>query len=166
MNTPDRALDELTVGEIDEADLLALERIAAMYTLLDPPPRGLVDRVIFGITLDSLHAEVADLQRAREPAGVRGEYDGSQSVTFASKSLTTMVTITVVSADRVRIDGWVVPGDGVHIELRFAQAPPVSTVADQDGRFVLDGVPRELAKFVLRPPFAEDAEVVTPSIQL
>ena len=38
---------------------------------LDPVPAGLVERVQFGITLDALHAEIAELQRTADLVGVR-----------------------------------------------------------------------------------------------
>ena len=37
----------------------------------------------------------------------------AQTITFTSARLTTMVTVTVLSPDRVRVDGWVAPGGGV-----------------------------------------------------
>jgi hypothetical protein len=57
MTTPSRpSLDELAAGEIDATDLRALNRLANMYSVLDPVPAGLVERAQFGITLDALHA--------------------------------------------------------------------------------------------------------------
>ena len=120
MNNP-ADLDQLAAGDIDSEDLRILERVAAVYSQLDPVPAGLADRISFGITLDALHAEIAELQRSGDLVGVRAEAApvGSQTVTFTSSDLTTMVTITPSGADRVRIDGWVDPGAGVEIELRL-----------------------------------------------
>jgi hypothetical protein len=159
--------NELAAGQIDAEDLRALDRVAALFDTVDPVPAGLIDRIQFGITLDGLHAEIAELQRSDGLVGVRSsEATEAQTVTFTSASLTTMVTITPQSADRVRIDGWVAPGGGVSVELHIVDHS-LRTVADADGRFVFEDVPRGLAQFVLRPPSATPQKpVVTPSIEI
>ena len=159
------SFDELAAGEIDEIDLDTLSRMAQLYEALDPVPSGLVDRIQFGITLDALHAEIAELQRSGDLAGVRAEAGTeAQTVTFTSASLSTMVTITLIAADRVRIDGWIAPGDGVLVELRIVHETRTAT-ADADGRFVFDDVPRGLAQFTLRAPQGA-GPVITPSIEI
>jgi hypothetical protein len=66
----------------------------------------------------------------------------------------------------VRIDGWVAPGGGVSVELRIVDHS-LHTVADADGRFVFEDVPRGMAQFVLRPPSGVSQKpVVTPSIEI
>jgi ABC-type Na+ efflux pump permease subunit len=134
MTTPSRpSFDELAAGELDAQDVDTLARMAALYDRLDPVPEGLVDRIRFGITLDALHAEIADLQRSDDLAGVRSEGAvDAQTVTFTSSSLTTMVTITPAGADRVRIDGWAAPGGGVTVELRIVDET-LTVTADADG---------------------------------
>lgn len=179
MSTPSNpSLDELAAQSIDGQDLAALDRIAALFDRLDPVPDGLVDRIRFGITLDALHAEIAELQRGNDLVGVRsvGAAD-TQTVTFTSASLTVMITISPSGADRVRIDGWVAPGGGVQVQLRLAAgtaaagadgaAETRSTTGDPDGRFVFTDVPRGFAQFVVRQPSGVDRPpVVTPSIEL
>jgi len=167
MSNPKKSVDEYAMGKIDSTDGDVLHRIAALYSQLDPVPDSLVDRVQFGLTLDALHAEIADLQRSADLVGVRSEgAPDVQTVTFTSANLTTMVTITVLSSERVRVDGWVVPGDGVAIELRQV-GDALKTVSDADGRFVFESVPRGLAQFVLRTDSTTvEATVVTPSIEL
>jgi hypothetical protein len=77
-----------------------------------------------------------------------------------------MVTVTPTTGDRVRIDGWITPGADVTIELRTPEGIQTTT-ADEDGRFVLDDLPRGYAQFVIRPPDGSgQPPVVTPSIQL
>jgi hypothetical protein len=160
-------LTELAAGQLDAEDSQLLRHVGDLYDSLDPVPSGLVERIQFGITLDALHAEIAELQYGGDLAGVRAEEaTEAQTVTFTSASLTTMVTITPVSAARARIDGWLVPGGGVSIELRAVDGSH-HTAADPDGRFVFDDVPRGLAQFVLRPPKGStQSAVVTPSIEI
>jgi hypothetical protein len=168
MSTPSRpTLDQLAAAQIDADDLRILTQVAAIYDTVDPVPSSLVERIQFGITLDALHAEIAELQRSGDLVGVRGdELTEAQTITFTSASLTTMVSITPTSADLVRIDGWITPGEGVSVELRL-ESGSRHTVADEDGRFVLDDLPHGYAQFVIRPPAGSSRPaVVTPSIEL
>jgi hypothetical protein len=160
-------LDEMAASQIDAHDVRVLEQMANLYESLDPVPANLVERIQFGITLDALHAEIAELQRSGDLVGVRSsEATEAQTVTFTTSSLTVMVTITPMSADRVRVDGWAAPGAGVQVELRLVGGSE-HTVADDDGRFVFDDVPRGLAQFLLRPPPGDaHSPVVTPSIEI
>jgi hypothetical protein len=126
----------------------------------------LVDRIQFDITLDALHAEVAELQRSGDLVGVRSTDSDVQTVTFTSTAFSTMITITATSADEVRIDGWVAPSELLSVELRTADTSQY-TDTDQDGRFVFATVPRGLARFVLRRhDHGDEPPVVTPSIEL
>lgn len=158
--------DALAAAPIDDTDLEVLARAARLFDALDPMPPRLPERIAFGLTLDALEAEVAELQRAGELAGVRSDAGGDvQSVTFTSSTLTTMVTITPSSPERVRIDGWAAPGGGVQVELRVVDRT-IETTADSDGRFVFEDVPRGLAQFVLRPSSGAGRPVITPSLSL
>ena len=135
------------------------------WTAADPVPAGLVERIKFGITLDALHAEIAQLQRMDGLVGARSAGTDVSTVTFTSQSLTTMVTIAPTVADRVRIDGWVAPGG--KSPSNCAPSRGADRSADADGRFVFDDVPHGLAQFVLRAPDdPAPAPVVTPSIEL
>jgi hypothetical protein len=166
----DKVSAEVLAGEpIDARDEQLLRELAAIYTTTDPVPDGLIERLQFGITLDALEAEIAELQRTdRQLVGARAE-DATevQTVTFTSASLTTMVTVTPAGVDRVRIDGWAAPGAGLLVELRIV-GDRLHTTADADGRFVFDDVPKGLAQFLLRPSSgsAEVPAVVTPSMQI
>lgn len=157
---------ELAAQPLDERDVAILDQVAAAYSAADPVPDGLVDRLQFAMTLDALDAEIAQLTRMTDLVGARAEAASEmQTVTFASQSMTTMITITPSGADRVRIDGWVAEGAGVQIELR-TESSRLHARADDDGRFVFDDVPRGMAQFVLRPADTELAPVITPAIEI
>jgi hypothetical protein len=160
-NVPEIDADAL----LDEHDEHILNGLAAMYSEADPVPDDLVARSQFAITLDALHAEIAELQRwGADSMATRAESPtGVETITFSSSALTTMVTVTAASADTVRIDGWAAPGAGLPVELRL-ETGSLHTVADEDGRFVFDEVRRGLAQFVLRP--VNGQPVITPSLQL
>lgn len=160
------SLDELALGAIDDVDVDILRRTAELFDGLDPVPDALVERINFGLTLEALHAEIADLQRSAGLVGVRAAADSDvQTITFTSSSLTTMITISATSADRVRIDGWIAPSGVVAVELR-ARVESRNTESDDDGRFVFEDVPRGLAQFVLRTSGDDTPPVVTPAIEI
>jgi hypothetical protein len=161
------SIAELAAQPLDEHDLAVLDQLAAAFSAADPVPAGLVDRLQFAITLDALHAEIAQLTRMDALVGARTEAASeAQTVTFTSQSMTTMITITPAGADRVRIDGWAADGGGIVIELRTVESR-LQTQADEDGRFVFEEVPRGMAQFVLRPPADSGLPpVVTPAIEI
>ena len=106
-------LEALESAPIDDADGRALATLRRIYELGDPVPPSLLDRVKFAITLDDLEAEVARLQREAVPelhAARSEDVLKAQTVTFTSETLTTMVTITPLATNGVRIDGWVFCG--------------------------------------------------------
>lgn len=158
---------ELTAGQIDADDMGVLAALAQLYETLDPVPPGLVERIQFGVTLDGLNAEVAELQRRGDLVGIRSaDPSRGQTITFTSASLTTMVTIAEIATDRVRIDGWIAPGGGVSVELRTSGGSR-HVIADANGRFVFDDVAHGLAQFILRAPEpGTRAPVITPSIEI
>ena len=161
------SLSALAAAPIDDVDLAVLDQLAAAYADADPVPDGLLERLQFAITLDALHAEIAQLTRLDDLVGARAEAAAEiRTVTFTSQSMSTMVTITPMTGDRVRIDGWATDGAGVEVELRTVTTRQTTT-ADDDGRFVFEDVPRGMAQFVLRHP-GDSARppVVTPALEI
>lgn len=159
-----RALDTLASAPIDDADADTLARIAALYTKLDPVPAGLTDRIAFGITLDALNAELAELQRSSGLVGVRAEETSANTVTFTSTSLTAMVTITAISPESARLDGWIAPAGVRGVEVRTI-AGSRRTESDADGRFVLVDVARGLVQLTFHA--ADDGRpVLTPALEI
>ena len=173
MNDATPELDLLAQAPIDDLDVEALGVLRSLYERNDPVPRGLVERVKFAITLDDLEAEVARLQRDAVPGGLpelvsrSDELLKARSVTFTSDTVTTMVTITPVDAEAVRLDGWAAPGAHLDVELRVGDTSR-HVVADEDGRFVFERVEHGLAQLILRPAEESDGghAVITPAIEL
>jgi hypothetical protein len=158
----------LAAEELDSGDFALLNSVRAYYDERDPVPDGLVDRIQFQVTLDALHTEVATLtQLDLATAGTRSATtEAVRTITFTSDSVTTMVTLTPLSDGSVRVDGWAAPGAGILVELLLPDGPR-DTYADDDGRFVFEGVPSGLAKFALYVP--RDSElftVLSPAIEL
>jgi hypothetical protein len=165
VTTPDeRELDALAAEALDEFDETALDRIAALYTASDPVPANLVDRISFGITLDALHAELAELQRSPGLVGVRADEAVADTVTFTSASLTAMVTMSPTSVESTRVDGWIAPSGVRMVELRTPTGT-LHTEADEDGRFAFEDVSRGLVQFTFRDVDGGHP-VVTPALEI
>jgi hypothetical protein len=165
VTTPEeRELDVLAAEALDDFDAAALERIAELYAKVDPVPDTLIDRIAFGITLDALHAELAELERSPGLVGARADEAVADTVTFTSASLTAMVTISAASVESARIDGWISPSGVRMVELRTPSGT-LHTESDEDGRFVLEGVTRGLIQFTFRDADAGHP-VVTPALEI
>ena len=170
MNTFDDAEElRLAAEPLDAEDLAMLEEMAELWATADPVPDGLVERIQFELTLDALQAEVATLtQLDLAGSGARtSSTEAVRTVTFSAESLTAMVTITHEPNSTVRVDGWVAPGGRLLVEVLLSGAPR-RTYTDIDGRFVLDGLPAELAKFALHTvdDTGDPHIVVSPTIEL
>ena len=165
MTTPDeRELDAMAAEAIDEFDEAALGRIAALYAIGDPVPANLVDRIAFGITLDALHAELAELERSPGLAGVRADEAVADTVTFTSASITAMVTMSASTVESARVDGWISPSGVRMVELRTPSGT-LHTEADEDGRFAFESVTRGLIQFTFRDVDGGHP-VVTPALEI
>lgn len=161
--------DEWAAQLIDASDDAVLAELARLYDQLDPVPDGLVERIGFTLTLADLEVELARLtMETREPVGARGE-ERARTVTFASDSLTAMVTVTPLDGGRFRIDGWLAPGAALDVELR-ADTGDLRTTADTDGRFDFATVRSGLVQLVIHPTAGAalrlGSPVVTPAMEL
>ena len=152
---------------LDQADLALLDQLAALWDELDPVPDDLVDRIGLALTLDALHTEVAELRRVGSAElAVRADETSieAETITFTTDVLTVMITVHA-EGEHVRIDGWATPTGVLAVELRQG-ANVVTTESDEDGRFVLEDVPRGPARLVLRRAAEPTVPVVTPMIEL
>lgn len=154
---------------IDEHDLEVLAGIRSLYEVADPVPADLNERLKFALTVQALHAEVAELVQtplvASRSVEELDDAELAQTITFTSGSLSLMVSLADATVDSVTVDGWVTRG-GAGIELQVGNHIFEAT-ADANGRFVLDAIPRGPGHFVIWPnPDSSDAPVVTPTIEL
>lgn len=160
--TPEEVAE--AAGPLGPDDLALLAQVRRLWETHDPVPDGLVDRVEFALTLDALETEVATLtQLDLTTTGSRaGDTEAVRTVTFTSETLDTMVTLTDAPDGTVRVDGWIAPGAAMRVEVLLA-GTTLEVEADEDGRFVLESVPKGLAKFVLHPG---GRTVLSPTIEL
>ena len=152
---------------LDDEDQAILDRLAALDTLLDPPPADLDELVSFAIALDSLDAELARrTEQIIVGSGARSER--AQTITFDADSRAVMITIVDQADSLVRVDGWLAPAAAMRVELRLPEPAPSRTVtADAAGRFVFDGVPHGIAQLLVHPTEGDTSpRVVTPAFTL
>ncbi|WP_155336545.1 hypothetical protein [Acrocarpospora corrugata] len=152
----------MSEGEPDRQDVFVVEELERLYAQVDPVPPGLVARIAFALELASGDCEILR-PREEAAAGVRG--GETRTITFDSPALTVMIDISERPDGPVRVDGWLAPPAGHLVELRGPHGLTTVT-ADQDGRFVLDGVPRGLVQIVVRAVAGSEALALTPSFVL
>lgn len=119
----------------------------------DPVPAGLVDRVLFAIGLEGLDAELAvlvDSSLVGARAAARPE-EAARTITFSSTSLTATITISDSPGGGSRVDGWLAPAEAIRVEVRRTDQAAMDVLADDGGRFVIDGLPRGLVQLVFHP---------------
>ena len=156
---------------LDTTDAVMLAEVARLYEEVDPVPDGLTDRLSFALALDELYAEVAEMSRGpMDLAGIRGDLAAvrTETLTFTAESLTAMITVTHVGPDRVRVDGWVAPAQGLPVRLRMQQGR-LETLANAAGRFSFDDLPDGFVQLSFHPATGGDgggSAVVTPSFEL
>lgn len=156
---------------LDATDEAMLREVARLYETVDPIPEGLMDRLSFGLALGELYAEVAEMSRVPvDLSGVRGDPATvrTETLTFAAESLTAMITVTHVSPDRVRLDGWVAPAQRLQVRVRLHQGQ-LETLADDAGRFSFADLPDGFVQLSFHPETGGDggsSVVVTPSFEL
>ncbi|MDM7854348.1 peptidase associated/transthyretin-like domain-containing protein [Cellulomonas alba] len=163
----DRELALVAAGGIDAEDRAILGRLAALVEATDPVPPGLVDRIGLALTMEALHAEIAELHLVGEPAlAVRADETSIEAgtITFTTDVLTVMISVHP-EGGRVRVDGWAAPAGEISVELH--QGGDVTTTqSDADGRFSFADVERGPARLVLRRPSDPTVPIVTPQIEL
>jgi hypothetical protein len=160
-------MSESADAPLDEVDAAILDELAHTYSLADPPPSDLDDRVIFAVALGHLDAEVARLSEDLLVGSGARAGEQPRTVTFESASLTVMVTVVVLPGGQRRVDGWLAPPAPLRVEMRTAGslAATHAVTADDTGRFVVDGIPPGLMQLIVHLP--EPARVVvTPSVVL
>lgn len=161
--------ESLAEEPLDAVDDRILDRVALLYSAVDPVPADLVDRLQFAITLNALEVEIAQLQEIPDEAlAARGsdQVSAVKTLTFSSDSVTTMITISADGPDRLRIDGWAAPGAQATVELHQGSHRR-SVQADSDGRFVFAEVEHGLTRFVIRAGEASaHPPVATPAVEI
>jgi hypothetical protein len=155
---------------IDAQDVATLSQVRDLFAHADPIPGDLTERIKFALTVQALHAEVAELMDSsllatRSTPGVHPT--PTDSVTFTAAAVSLMVTANESDTEgRVRVDGWVtVPSSTVEAVTSEGARHAIS---DANGRFVMDDLPHGPIHFVIRTAPDDEAvrPVITPTIQI
>ncbi|MBO9556800.1 carboxypeptidase regulatory-like domain-containing protein [Cellulomonas sp.] len=167
MSTDESTLALVAAGGMDVDDREILRRIAALVEAADPVPPGLVDSIGMALTIEALHAELAELHLVGEPELARRADETSieaGTITFTTDVLTVMISVHP-EAGRVRVDGWAAPAGELSVELHQS-GDVTTTTSDSDGRFSFTDVEHGPARLVLRRPSDPTVPIVTPQIEL
>ncbi|MGA4507883.1 hypothetical protein ACQB6R_02485 [Propionibacteriaceae bacterium G1746] len=149
-------------------DLSLVAAIGNAQQTFDPMPTGMVDRVLFALSLELMEAELAimadeQLATARSSHAPQVQAD---TITFTSSSTSLMVVLTDDSDDdeTVRIDGWVT-GGGIKVTAQ-AGAHMLEQVSDATGRLVWLNVRHGPVRFLIESDRPGSRPVVTPTVEV
>jgi hypothetical protein len=158
-------IDAFADGPLDDDDLMVIQLVRDMLESVDPVPVELTDRAQYAMTVALLHAEVASIVEPELTAGeVRAtDYDRASSITFVSGGLTVMVSVEQTGTDTTMIRGWLTT-PGAEVELR-ERSRTRAIIADNEGRFLVEGVSRGLVHLVIRPDGGAKP-VITPTFEV
>ncbi|PFG34037.1 hypothetical protein [Sanguibacter antarcticus] len=151
-------------GCIDPGDERVLSALSSCVAQVDPVPHDLVDRVLFVMTLEGLHAETMEVRRIGVPEhALRSEEPvEAQTITFTSADLSVMISLSPADG-AIRMDGWISEPGVREIELHRLGAQDM-TVTDAEGRFVFARVPHGQVSLIIRD--GDRAPLSTPVIEL
>lgn len=167
MSADERTLAMVAAGGLDLDDRRILNRLAELVEAADPVPPGLIESIGMALTIEAMHAELAELHLVGEPAlAVRADETSIEAgtITFTTDVLTVMISVHA-EGGRVRVDGWAAPAGELSVELHQS-GDVTSTTSDVDGRFSFTDIDRGPARLVLRRPSDPTVPIVTPQIEL
>ena len=164
MSTPPRFRRFDPDDALDLGDEQVLTALGSCVEAVDPVPEGLVDRVLFAMTLESLHVETMEVRRIGIPeTALRSEEPvEAQTITFTSADLSVMISLSPADSE-VRVDGWISEPGVRSVELHRLGAQD-RTETDGEGRFVFARVPHGQVSLVIRD--GDRSPVSTPVIEL
>lgn len=158
-------VDRLADLPLDADDEALLRDLSEVVRRLDPCPASLAERVKFTLTVQALHAEVAELtaQPALVSRALGDDPAEASTVTFSTDSLSIMVSVAPSGAGHARIDGWLTCGTA-DVRLDTDAGDEMHVQADHDGRFVIEEVPRGGARLLVSHEGARP--VITPTFSV
>ncbi|PVG83317.1 hypothetical protein DDE18_08460 [Nocardioides gansuensis] len=158
--------NSLAAAPLDGEDARVLRMLRELDEARDPVPAGLTERIGFALTVAALEAEVAELTAlSAEGAGVRGEMEVANTVSFSGADLTAMITIEPADDGSRRVSGWA-SATPVEVQLRSATGVQ-DTTTDAEGRFGFDHVRPGLVHLVLRrQDMPGTPPLITPPIEI
>jgi hypothetical protein len=131
----------------DDAELLASLR--RLWTDADPVPPGLAEAVLLRLAPELDDAELLLLvESAALGEHVRGT-DGPPRIRFRLDDVEVLLQLDDAANGRVRVDGWLAPGQAGTAVLRTDRAE-LESVVEQTGRFAFPVVPAGTATLELR----------------
>lgn len=156
---------------LDAQDREVLDGLRGVLAQVDPVPDGLVEATVFAITLESLDAELMQLEQLDAPTlSVRSdtvdhETIHASTITFSCEAVTVMITISESPTGGLCIDGWAAPAERYAVEL-YRPDERVRVESDQDGGFVIFDVAPGRVCLALRRADSTGPTVCTPVIEL
>ena len=142
------------------------ESLATMWSIWDPVPTGLAERVLVRLAAADVDYEYALLALTSRETTLAGARAPDQVLTFSfeSEDLSMVIRVSEVGDGKCRIDGWVSPARSMTVSV--VQGGVTQQVRVEDaGRFEFPEVPSGPARFLLHPDTASTHHI-TPAVDL
>ncbi|MGH3385572.1 MAG: hypothetical protein ACRDO1_13410 [Nocardioidaceae bacterium] len=151
----------------EPGDIELLGDLREMWSVIDPMPADLPDRMLFALDLEQLDLDFELLRlvtSAQEDLSVRST--DVNTITFSGPSLTVMLRVSELGPGRRRLDGWLAPSAPLHITVHHSKGT-VEAPVDERGRFVASDVPAGMTRLVLASPDDDKASpFITPTVEI
>lgn len=158
--------DEYMFARESAQDSALLDELREMWQECDPPPAHLAETVLVALAtadLDDEYARLTLVSATRELAGARGpvaEATAPLRLEFAGRDVSVLLQVSELEHGCRRIDGWVVPGEGVSVTIWQERASrTLSTSAH--GRFECADLSEGLTRLWLTQPSDDPASPET-----
>lgn len=145
-----------------------LDRLAALWSELDPVPEGLARRCVSALAMEDVDLEYELLHlvsRDQGLVGARAEESGGLTMTFGRDGRSVLLRVSTLPSGARRVDGWVAPAASLDVRLRQETGERLAR-SDETGRFELLDVPPGMSRLVLGGTDAGEGAFGTPVFEL
>ena len=146
----------------DDDPTKLMSELRDLWTVADPPPAGLADRVIAAMAVADLDAEYELLRLVERSHGLVGARDDGEAdvIKLRSERLSVVLHVSPSGANTCDLVGWVDPPQPVTVQV-LQEVGQASTHSDDRGRFEARGLTSGPTRLVLvvgesddeRPPW-------------
>jgi hypothetical protein len=154
-------------------DNALLDELRRMWEQADPPPDGLIERMVAATAAVDLDLELLALVSAsHELVGARTATSGEDTTSkleFSNGDVTVLLLVGQARDGARRLDGWIAPVQDATVRLVVEGVRGEQTAQTEQGRFVFDAVDPGMARLVLALPPGDDAPAhafATPAFEI
>jgi hypothetical protein len=154
-------------------DQALLDDLRRMWEQVDPPPDGMIDRMVAAAASVDLDLELLALvSSSQELVGARtttSSEDTTSKLEFSNGDTTVLLLVGPVRRGHRRVDGWLAPLQDATVRLVLDGVPGDLVADTEEGRFSFDAVEPGMARLILALPAQHDTPArafATPAFEI